>query len=85
MGLKTGIWATRLEFGPRDWDLRWGGGGCHSGVGRSYVIAGSCCVSCNLNGRCANVVFCLCVCLCGCGSGGRCGRAGDVLGVHVLC
>ena len=25
MGLKTGIWASRLEFGPRDWDLRGGG------------------------------------------------------------
>ena len=24
MGLKTGIWASRLEFGPRDWDLRGG-------------------------------------------------------------
>ena len=24
MGLKTGIWALRLEFGPRDWDLRRG-------------------------------------------------------------
>ena len=24
MSLKTGIWASRLEFGPRDWDL--GGG-----------------------------------------------------------
>ena len=23
--LKTGIWASRLEFGPRDWDLRGGG------------------------------------------------------------
>ena len=22
MGLKTGIWASRLEFWPRDWDLR---------------------------------------------------------------
>ena len=21
MGFKTGIWASRLEFGPRDWDL----------------------------------------------------------------
>ena len=24
MGLKTGIWASRPEFGPRDWDLRGG-------------------------------------------------------------
>ena len=24
MGLKTGIWASRLEFGPQDWDLRVG-------------------------------------------------------------
>ena len=24
MGLKTGIWASKLEFGPRDWDLRGG-------------------------------------------------------------
>ena len=21
LGLKTGIWASKLEFGPRDWDL----------------------------------------------------------------
>ena len=25
MSLKTGFWASRLEFGPRDWDLSWGG------------------------------------------------------------
>ena len=24
LDLKTGIWASRLEFGPRDWDLRGG-------------------------------------------------------------
>ena len=24
MALKTGIWASRLEFGPQDWDLRGG-------------------------------------------------------------
>ena len=24
MSLKTGIWASRLEFGPQDWDLREG-------------------------------------------------------------
>ena len=24
MGLETGLWASRLEFGPRDWDLRGG-------------------------------------------------------------
>ena len=24
MGLKTGIWASRLEFGHRDWDLKGG-------------------------------------------------------------
>ena len=24
MGLETEIWASRLEFGPRDWDLRGG-------------------------------------------------------------
>ena len=24
MGLKTGIWALRLEFGPQEWDLRGG-------------------------------------------------------------
>ena len=24
MGLETGIWASRLEFGPQDWDLRGG-------------------------------------------------------------
>ena len=37
MGLKTGIWASRLGFGPQDWDMgleaeiwasRLGGGGC---------------------------------------------------------
>ena len=22
LGLETGIWASGLEFGPRDWDLR---------------------------------------------------------------
>ena len=27
LSLKTGIWASRLEFGPQDWDLRGGGGG----------------------------------------------------------
>ena len=25
VGLEAGIWAWRLEFGPRDWDLRGGG------------------------------------------------------------
>ena len=24
LGLETGIWAARLEFGPRDWNMRGG-------------------------------------------------------------
>ena len=31
MGLEAGIWASRLEFGPRDWDLR--GGDVEEGEG----------------------------------------------------
>ena len=27
LGLKAGIWASRLEFGPQDWDLRGVDGG----------------------------------------------------------
>ena len=43
MGLKVGIWALRLGFGPQDWDLglkagiwasrlRYGPGGCGGGA-----------------------------------------------------
>ena len=31
MGLETGVWASRLEFGPQDWDLRGVDGGEEGG------------------------------------------------------
>ena len=37
-GFMTGIWASRLEFGPRDWDLRGrDGGGGGEGEDQPYV------------------------------------------------